>query len=264
MNRSLSKLAIFATILGVLLAGADIGYAQAEEELELIEARVALRAAAVRIADLEKRVLESESANAALSESLAAANTESKQYRESYSDLRLQMEALGVEAIKPGMEGIEQRLLKAVNDVRILEEEKQALAGQLMRLAEATMNYMSTSVSARTEDRAIVEEELRVANEKLGLGRDVEPAPARSIDEVRVAGLKPEYGLIVLDAGEKSGLRIGMPLELLREKKIFATALVIDVRSGLAGAVLQGIAEEGEKVRIGDRVRVQTQTGENL
>jgi septal ring factor EnvC (AmiA/AmiB activator) len=69
-----------------------------------------------------------------LSESLAQANTEAAQQKDDYSRMRLQMEALGVAALKGDERSLQTRLLDAVNDFRLAEEAKQQLTEHLVQL----------------------------------------------------------------------------------------------------------------------------------
>ncbi len=242
-----------------LAGGTGEVLAQTDSQLEATEARATLHAALAKITDLKGQVARLESANLAAGESLAAANAEARQHAESYRALRLQMEALGVDVIKPDSTGIQQRLLKAVSDNRLLEEEKAALSERLMSLSEAALSFMSTAVSPAAEDRMAMEEEIRAAASALGTGPAPRSQQARALEEAQVVGLKPEFGLLVLDAGEKSGVRIGMPLEVLRRDRIIGTALVVDVRSTICGALVQQIGQPGESVQLGDQVRVRMQ-----
>ena len=262
MISSISRFAFAATAAGMILAGAGSLCAQSgpsDKEMELIESRAAVQMLSTRMAAVSKRSAELEITNAALAESLAAANAEANEYRNSYKDLRLEMEALGVEALLPDSTGLEQRLLKAVSDIRILEEEKNALAEQLVRLSEATMNYVATGDSPGADERSAVEAELEITNETLDPGANVSNSAVRAIDQAQVVHFKPEYGLVVLDVGTKSGARVGMPLNLMRDDNVVAMAVVVDVRSKISGAIVQGFTQKDGEVKIGDRVEVQTQ-----
>ncbi|MFV1994139.1 MAG: hypothetical protein ACC661_01785, partial [Verrucomicrobiales bacterium] len=81
----------------------------------------------------------------------------------------------------------------------------------------------------------------------------------RGLESGRVIGLKPEYGLVVLDIGNESGVQVGMPLEVIRSDRVIASALVIDVRSAICGAVIRELAAKDDFVKTGDQVRLQAQ-----
>ncbi|MFV1996321.1 MAG: hypothetical protein ACC661_12865, partial [Verrucomicrobiales bacterium] len=188
------SIAIAVAAFAGLFPGAAILRAQSDTETALQEATTALEAAVAGKVRLEEKVTQAENVRISLAESLAAANAEAAQYRDSYREVRMQMEALGIEAIEPGSGGIEERLLKAVNDIRLLEDEKQALASQLMRLSEATMNYMQTALSPSADARVIVEEELGNAEASLASRPKPHIGGKRGLEGGRVIGLKPGYG----------------------------------------------------------------------
>lgn len=260
MTFNASRFPLFVAAAGVSLAVAGTLRAQTQDTdraMELIEARAALQIATKNLAALEKKLAELEAAKAALGEALAAANAEAGQYRDSYQELRLQMEALGVEALLPDSDGIEQRLLKAVSDNRILEEEKKKLADHVVRLSEATMNYLAAGENPGAEDRKAVETELEAAGEAIRLAAEEAAPGVVALDEARVIEIKPEFGLVVLDFGSSGGARVGMPLQVRRDTRIVATAIVVDVRSRICGAIVQGVAQEGDAVQVGDRVEAR-------
>ena len=69
-------------------------------------------------------------------------NAEAVEFRKSYNDVRLQLEAFGIESVTDGQSGIKARLLKAMNDIRILEEEKLALSESLINLSDVTLRLI--------------------------------------------------------------------------------------------------------------------------
>ena len=71
--------------------------------------------------------------------------------------------------------------------------------------------------------------------------------------------MDPEIGLIVLNVGRKGGVRVGMPLEILRTDRRIGTALVVDVRDSICGAVLNKLVSENDDVKIGDRIQPRPQ-----
>jgi uncharacterized OB-fold protein len=53
--------------------------------------------------------------------------------------------------------------------------------------------------------------------------------------------------------GEKQGVKIGMPLRVVRAEKTIATLRVVDVRQKICGAVIQ---QSTDKIKVGDRLEV--------
>jgi len=63
-------------------------------------------------------------------------------------------------------------------------------------------------------------------------------------------------GLVVFDAGRASGLRVGTPVTVQRGERPLYSALVVDVRDSIAGAVLQDRFADSGDVEIGDGIRL--------
>ena len=63
-----------------------------------------------------------------LTESLVVSNAEAELFRRKYSELQLRMEALGVESVSKDRAKLEQRLLKAVSDLQLMNKEKERLS----------------------------------------------------------------------------------------------------------------------------------------
>ena len=196
----------------------------------------------------------------ALVESLAEANRVAEQTRADYEELLLRMASLGVDLLKPDPKSLEQRLLKAVRERDLAEQEKEKLAGQLLRLSEASANFSRQAFVENEEYRRLLDEQVAGANRVLGL---TTAAPVRenavAISQGRVVSVDPEVGLIVLNVGRQSGVRTGMPLQLLREDRPIGTALVVDTRDTISGAVLQSLVAAGDDAKVGDRIKPQAQ-----
>ena len=78
-----------------------------------------------------------------------------------------------------------------------------------------------------------------------------------------VISVKDEWSFVVGDIGEKQGVKIGMPLRVMRGEKKVATLRVVDVRQKICGAVIQEM-DSKEKVRVGDRLQVDAHSNVSL
>ena len=196
----------------------------------------------------------------ALAESLAESNRVAEKLRTDYEELLLRMASLGVDLLKPDPKSLEQRLLKAVRERDLAEQEKEKLAGQLLRLSEVAGNFSRSAISGDENLRGFLEEQVEQASRVLGL---TTAAPVRdnalSLSEGQVVSVDPEIGLIVLNVGRESGVRIGMPFQILRADRPVGTALVVDARDTVSGAVLQSLVAAGDDAKVGDRIKPQTQ-----
>ena len=88
-----------------------------------------------------------------LTESLVVSNAEAELFRRKYSELQLRMEALGVEAVSKDRAKLEQRLLKAVSDLQLMNKETSAYREQLLKLTETMLRFVKSTQSADPQAR---------------------------------------------------------------------------------------------------------------
>ncbi|MDQ3313468.1 MAG: hypothetical protein M3505_02365 [Verrucomicrobiota bacterium] len=210
----------------------------------------------------EQLAVESESVKT-LTESLAESNAEAELFRRKYSDLRLRMEALGLESASKDKTKLEQRLLTAVSDLQLMQKEREKYRDQMLRLTEAMLQLLKTSSGGDAKARAEVEAELRSMNELIGKGSAPnEPQP--NLMDGSVVSVKDEWSLVVGNLGEKQGVKIGMPLRVVRGDKTIATLRVVDVRQKICGAVIQEMDSGKEKIKVGDRLQADARQDVSL
>lgn len=70
--------------------------------------------------------------------------------------------------------------------------------------------------------------------------------------EARIVDANPELGLVVIDQGARQGVRYGLPLTVLRDRRRVARIRVVDVRERVAGAAVEETAR-GDHPQTGDR-----------
>ena len=89
---------IYKRLLGLVFAKAlSLSVAiSADKDIELIEAKTALGAAIERNKELIKELAKFEKINSNLKTSLMTSNAEAVDFRKSYNDVRLQLEAFGI------------------------------------------------------------------------------------------------------------------------------------------------------------------------
>ncbi len=73
-----------------------------------------------------------------------------------------------------------------------------------------------------------------------------------------VLSIDSESGLIVINAGKKAEVEVGMPMTIVRGDQVIANALVTDVRDSVSGLLVQEHLNPALKVSVGDRVSAQT------
>jgi hypothetical protein len=70
--------------------------------------------------------------------------------------------------------------------------------------------------------------------------------------EARIVDANPDLGLVVLDQGARQGVRYGLPLTVMRDRRRVARIRVVDVRARVAGAAVEETAR-GDYPQTGDR-----------
>ena len=201
-----------------------------------------------------------------LTDSLVVSNAEAELFRRKYSDLQLRMDALGIEAVSKDRAKLEQRLLKAVSDLQLTNTEKKAYREQLLKLTETMLRYVKTTQSADPQARAEVEAQLRATKQLLATNEDAMPNDESAPDlmDGKVLSVKEEWALVVSNLGARQGVKIGMPLRVVRGGKTIATLRVVDVREKISGAVIQELGSEEAKIKVGDRLQADARRDVSL
>jgi hypothetical protein len=198
-----------------------------------------------------------------LTDSLAESNLQAEVFRRKYSDLELRMEALGLEAADKDRAKLEQRLLSAVSDLQLLQKEREQYRDQSLRLSEAILHLLKTSTGGDAQARMEVETQLRSLNELIAKA-DNAPAETATLMDGSVISVKDEWSLVVGNIGEKQGVKMGMPMRVMRGDNQIATLRVVDVRQRICGAVIQKMDSEKEKIRVGDRLQADARKNVSL
>lgn len=183
----------------------------------------------------------------AVGEALAAANAELEALRDQHAQMKLQMEALGIAAVKGDERSLQKRLLQAVAELRVSSQARTESVERANRLAEAAAAYMAKPGEPAL--KASLDEAIKAVTRS----KEVLATEAVSLDAARIVSFKDELGLAVVNAGKDSGLRMGTPLHIIRADKSIATGMVVDVRDRIAGILLT--SSTPAVVRVGDSVK---------
>ncbi len=197
-----------------------------------------------------------------LTDSLAESNAEAELFRRKYSDLQLRMEALCLDSASKDRAKLEQRLLSAVSDLQLMQKEREQYREQMLRLTEAMLQLLKTSTGGDAKARAEVEAQLRSMNALVAKAGATEAA--LTLMDGSVVSVKEEWSLVVGNLGEKQGVKIGMPLRVVREGRLIATLRVVDVRQKICGAVIQEMDSRKEKIKVGDRLQADARQNVSL
>jgi hypothetical protein len=209
---------------------------------------------------LQKQLSIAQESLKALTSSLAESNAEAEELRRKYTDLDLRMEALGLASASKDRAKLEQRLLSAVSDLQLAQKERDGYRDQMLRLNEAILLYLKTSQSGDAKARMDVEAQLRSTNTLITKSDNAPDVAEPSLMDGSVISVKDEWSFLVGNLGEKAGVKIGMPMRVVRDDRTIATVRVIDVRQKICGAVIQEMDSKKEKIRVGDRLQVDAQS----
>ena len=236
-----------------------------DSNLETAEARVTSETLLSQNDLLRKQLSLDRETQKTLTDSLVVSNAEAELFRRKYSELQLRMDALGVESVSKDRAKLEQRLLKAVSDLQLVNKEKEAYREQLLKLTETVIRYVKSTESADPDARMGVETQLRATNQLLAKGGN-QPNEEAGPDlmDGKVLSVKEEWSLVVGNLGAKQGVKLGMPLRVVRAGKTIATLRVVDVREKISGAVIQELDSEKVKIKVGDRLQVDARQNASL
>jgi hypothetical protein len=209
-------------------------------------------------APIEERVVLLQNTVKQLTQSLANANAEAETYKRQAADATLKLQALGIAGVEGDQDKLEQKLLAAVRDLRIAKKNGEEYRSELIQLSEAVMTLLKTTENVEPETRGSVEAELRKTAELLGAPAGVaQPEGTEvSLSDAIVSDIRDDLSLIVMNVGEKHGVKIGMPFEVWRSGSKIGEVRVVDVRERIAGAVIQSLENNKNPVKAGDQLRV--------
>ena len=243
--------------LAALTAQTVITQSSFSDKIELADPTMAIAAAVSDTEDLLKQNLILQEQVKSISEALGVAKSDADTALTENKELKARVEALGLNAIGNNRNKLEQRLIKAVNDLSVsqtaLAESKKCLAG----LTEAILSLFKTSKDVSPEARLAVEAELRGASQQSGADSALKAEPAAaSLSNARVISIKPELALLVGNIGSNDSVKIGMPFRVYDGQKPIAMVRVVDVREKLFGALIQEMLSDNSPVKVGCRLKV--------
>lgn len=225
-----------------------------QDALEFEELQNTLRTAYAKIKALESSGKSGGAPSVALQESTATAQAEAAELKERYLQLRGLLDALDISAIENGGDEKADRLIAALNDLRLVKEEQKRLADALFGLLEASTEFSQVATPGNPESIQKLGAAMQGAEAALKSSISQAGDPAKKeLAEASIVSVKPELGVVVLDVGSKDGAKPGMPFNIFRADKPIAKVLVTDVRSTVSGAVVRELFSPSDKLMIGDR-----------
>jgi hypothetical protein len=265
LNKRLSTVLIVGCVTLARGLAAEGNSSLSESKLENAERNVTAAALLAQSEDLRRQLSIQQESLKTLTASLAESNAEAEVFRRKYSDLELRMEALGLQSASRDRAKLEQRLLSAVSDLQLAQKERAEFRDQMLRLNEAIFRYLQTSQGGDAQARMDVETQLRSTSQLVTKAAPSASSPAQpSLMDGSVISVKDEWSFVVGNLGEKQGVKIGMPMRVMRGERKIASLRVVDVRQKICGAVIQEMDSRKEKIKVGDRLQVDARQSVTL
>jgi len=231
-----------------------------ELDIEYSELKVTLEKVLGENKQLRDALAETEKTLADMRKNLAATSGESEIFKRQAGELKLRIEALGLDVSGGNNARLEQRLLDAVGDLRLMAEEKKNLSEVLLQVAEAARLYQKSAPSTNPEAIATLEAAFRKADIAMsGASPNAVEAPsvAATISDGLAISVRDDLALVVINLGTKQGVKIGMPFQVIRGQHIVGSVRVVAVRERFSGAIIQDLTTEKDRIKVGDQLKVE-------
>ena len=200
-----------------------------------------------RIDQLERQV-------ASLRESYMLARADADAARKQLREVSVRLEALGGTALG----GQEEKLIETAAMLESTRTELDEVRQGSLRLASAVAEYKRNAMVEDETARQSLETALQELEVALGLRQKQQSELDGTLDEAKVLSIDSESGLIVINAGRKGGVEVGMPMEISRGDQVIADTMVTDVRKSVSGLLVQRHLNPVLSIAVGDRVSVKT------
>ncbi len=265
LRRALAQFAILNLQFGIgLCAYAQGNSSLSEFNTETVTQSPVTGSLPSEVDELRRQLAIAHESVKALTSSLAESNAQAEELRRKYAELQLRMEALGLASASKDRAKLEQRLLAAVSDLQLSQKTRDEYRDQMLQLNEAILRYLKTSQGGDAQARMDVETQLRSINDMVSKTTNPPDASEPTLMDGSVLSVKEEWSFVVGNLGEKQGVKIGMPLRVMRDNLRIASLRVVDVRQKICGAVIQEMDSKKEKIRVGDRLQVDAQPDVSL
>jgi hypothetical protein len=225
-----------------------------EAAFDAAEARTALKAALAQNEALQERLASEKAANDAMAVKVGILSAEASAAREELEQLKLRSEAVGSTG---DLRGLEQRVLDAVNDLRLARAEYAGLEQRFQQLVEAATALLHGPAENSPSLRTDLEQAL-IAAQPPAPDADVSLSSVR-IESSRIVSVKPEQRLLVVNAGRTAGMKPGTPLRIYRNDRPLASAVVVEVRASLSGSLITQL-EGDDFPQVGDTLRLLSES----
>jgi len=230
-----------AMIAGLVLLGLVPGFG------ELDSAKSSLQDSSKESKGMPERLQE-------LEEGLSLSKTESEYFHKKWTELKLEHEALGMEALTANEKKMQDKLVRLVGEVYRSEKKRLKLQEEVTKLIESGQRLQQSGPLDKAQRRA--EYEVSVRAVKAAMSEEEKLAIAPDMRSGSVKQLNDE-GLAIGNVGLAQGAQIVMPFRILRGRKVIGRAKLVEVREYTSALLIQDVIEK-EKVQMGDRLLLET------
>ena len=243
--------AIITLTTGAALLAGSVAMVQAQQ---ISNNEVGADARNVR--KLEQIIQDLQNKNQNLSKALLDSKQQTISAKGKLNKIRLELEALGTYPLGTD----DERLIQAVANRKVLEDRLAKLETAAMTLTAQVREYLKHAFVADDQKRKELETKIRELDVQLGIIDKPRPQiDLGSLHEAKIIGIDSQSGTLILNAGEKQQVRIGMTFRILRGKSQIAEARIAEVRPEIAGALVIRLDDTNNAVRPGDIASIKTQ-----
>jgi hypothetical protein len=243
---------IITLTTGASLLAASVAMVQAQQ---IPQHEVGADARIVQ-AKLEQTIQQLQNKNQNLSKALVDSKQQTISAKGKLNKIRLELEALGTYPLGTD----DERLIQAVANRKVLEDRLAKLETAAMTLTAQVREYLKHAFVADDQQRLILENKIRGLDVLLGIIDKPRPQiDLGTLYEAKIIGIDGQSGTLILNAGEKQQVRIGMTFRILRGKSQIAEARIAEVRPEIAGALVIRLDDTNNAVRPGDIASIKTQ-----
>jgi len=205
---------------------------------------------------LESNIKQLQTQNRNLSKALVHAKEQQEKANGELNKIRLELEALNMFPLGTD----DQRLVEAVANRKVLEGRLANLETAATGLTAQVREYIQHAIVSEDKQRATLESKIRELDLLLGIIDKPRPQiDLGSLYAAKIVGIDSQSGTLILNAGEKQQVRIGMTFRILRGKSQIAEARIAEVRPNIAGALVVRLDDTNNAVRPGDIASIKTQ-----
>lgn len=259
---------LVVALFGVLAGGQPAGTKSSlsNSDLETAEVRMTLEKALMentRLKNeaqaLQEKFAVMQASTARMTQSLALATGEAEVFRRQAGELKLRLEAIGVEGGSGATGKIEQRLLTAASDLRVAERDRAQLREALNGLSEAAKRFGQKATTPDAEAKRAFDEQLKEAARVLAVtspSATQAVAPPGTLTDAKVISISDELALVVANVGSRQNVTAGMSFQVIRDNHIVGAVRVVDVREKISGAIIENLTSEKDRVKVGDRLKL--------